>query len=69
MEVDREEESAPITGRITTGVAASPKSRLAIKNILGGPLDDQYQSKRQQKKLLRAAMVKAWVNVVHTSDN
>ena len=68
-EVDREEESSPTTGRITTGVAASPESRPTINYILGGPLDDQYQLKRQQKKLLRAAMVKARVNVVHTSDS
>ena len=43
---------------------APPESRLTINNILGGPLDDQYQLKRQQKKLLRVATVKARVNVV-----
>ena len=68
-EVDREEESAPTVGRIITGVAVPLESRPSINYILGGPLDDQYQSKPQQKKLLRAATVKAWVNVVHTSDS
>ena len=32
---------------------------------MGGPSDDQYQSKGQQKKLLRAATVKVRVNVIH----
>ena len=68
-EVDHGEESAPTTGRITTGVAALSESRLAINYLLGGPLDDLYQSKRQQKKLLRAATIKARVNVVHTRDS
>ena len=68
-EVDSEEESAPTVSRITTGVAAQPESKPAINYILGGPLDNQCQSKRQQKKLLRAAMVKARVNAVHTSSS
>ena len=68
-EVDHEEESAPTAGRITTGVAALPESRPAINSILGGLLDDQYQAKRQQKKLIRAATVKAQLNDVHTSGS
>ena len=32
---------------------------------MGGPSDDQYQSKGQQKKLLRVATVKVKVNVIH----
>ena len=39
-EVDRKEEPAPTTGRITTDAVAPPKSRPAINYILGGPLDD-----------------------------
>ena len=66
-EVDHGEESEPTVDKITTGAAASPDFRPAINYILGGSLDDQYQSKRQQKKLLRAATVKAQVNAVHTS--
>ena len=37
--------------------------------ILGGLSDDQYQSKRQQKKLLRAATIKARVNAIHTGSS
>ena len=47
-------------------MAAPSESRPAINYILGGPSDNQYQSKRKQKKLLRAATVKARVNSVHT---
>ena len=68
-EVDHGEESTPTVDRITTGAAARLKSRPAINYILGGPFDDQYQSKRQQKKLLRAVMIKARVNVVDTRGN
>ena len=45
------------------------ESRSAINYILGGLSDDQYQSKRQQKKLLRSATVKAQVNVVQTGGS
>ena len=41
------------------------ESRPAINYILGGPFDDQYQLKCQQKKFLRAATVKARVNAIH----
>ena len=68
-EVDSEEESAPTAGRITTSVAAPPESRPTINYKLGGLLEDQYQSKRQQKKLLRAATIKAQVNAIHTSGS
>ena len=64
-EVDHGDESMPTTYRITVSVVAPFESRPAINYILRGPFDDQYQSKRQRKKLLRAAMVKARVNSVH----
>ena len=40
-----------------------------INYILGGPIDDQYQSKRQRRKLLRAATVRARVNTISTPGN
>ena len=36
---------------------------------MGGPADDQYQSKRQQKRLVIAATVKAKVNADHTESS
>ena len=68
-EVNREEGSAPTSGKITTDIVMLPKPRLSINYILGVPLDDQYQSKCQQKKLLRVAMVKSCVNAIHTSGS
>ena len=64
-EVDHRAESGPPTDKITTDAAVLSKPRPTINYILGGPFDDQYQSKRQQKKLLRAAIVKVLVNVIH----
>ena len=65
-EVDRGVESAPITDKIAAGTVAPSESKLAKNYLLGGPFDDQYQLKRQQKKLLRSTTVKARVNTVHT---
>ena len=69
MDADREEESAPTAGRITLDVVAPLEPRPTINYILGGSFDDQYQSKRQQKKLMRSATVKAQVNAIHTSGS
>ena len=49
----------PIVDRITVGATALSESRPAINYILGGPFDNQYQSKCQHNKLLRVATVKA----------
>ena len=64
-EADRAEESAPTVDRTTVDIPALFKSRSTINYILGGSLDNQYQLKCQHKKLLRAATVKARVNIVH----
>ena len=65
-EVDREAEFGPPADKITVDVVIPLESRPAINYILGGSSDDQYQLKGQQKKLLRAATIKARVNVIHT---
>ena len=65
-EIDHKVESGQAEDRVTIVVAAPSKSRSIINNILGGPSDDQCWSKRQQKKLLRAATVKARKNGIHT---
>ena len=67
-ELDYWVESRKPTSRITASPTAPPKPRPTINYLLGGPTDDQYQSKHQQKKLVRAAMVKVRVNVVHTES-
>ena len=50
---------------IVAGVVTSSEHRPVINYILDGLSDEQYQSKRQQKKILRAATVKARVNAIH----
>ena len=65
-EVDHKEESRQAEDQVTAGAAIPTESRPTINYILSGPSDDQYQSKHQQKRLLRAATVKARVNVIHT---
>ena len=52
----------------TATTIAFLESGLAINYILGGLFDNQYQSKRQQKKLLRATIIKARVNAVHMEN-
>ena len=41
------------------------ESRPSINYILGDPSNDRYQSKRQQRKLLRASTIKVRVNAIH----
>ena len=60
--VDHAAESRPIVDRITTGTTTPSELRPIINYVLGGSFDDKYQSKCQQKKLLRAATVKALVD-------
>ena len=64
-EIDYGVESGQVADRVTIAATILSESRPTINYILGGPSDKQYQSKRQQKKLLRVATVKAWINVVH----
>ena len=67
-EIDHGVESGQVVDRVTASMVAPSDSRPTINYILGGPCDDQYQSKSEQKKILRAAIVKARVNVVHTGS-
>ena len=51
-EMARGAEAAPAVERITASVELSPEPRPTINYILGGPIDDQYQSKHQKRRLL-----------------
>ena len=64
-ELDHQVESGQATNRITANATVPLESKPAINYILGGPSNDQYSSKHQQKKLLRASTVKAKVNSIH----
>ena len=67
-EADHIEELGQAANKIIVGAMIPSESRPAINYILSGQFDDQYQSKSQQKKLLRAVTVKFRVNDVHTED-
>ena len=67
-ETVRRAKVAPTVERISTNAELPPEPWLTINYILGGPTDDQYQSKRQKKRLLRAATVCARVNTIHVPD-
>ena len=62
-------EAAPAVKRIAASVELSPEPRPTINYILGGLADDQYQSKPQNKRLMHAATLQAWVNIVHVPNN
>ena len=69
QETVRGAEAAPTVERITASTELPPEPRPTINYILGGPADDQYQSKRQKKRLSRAATVWARVNYIHVPNN
>ena len=64
-ETVRRAEVAHAVERTVTSSKLPPEPRLTINYILSGPTDDQYQSKLQKKRLLRAATVQARVNTIH----
>ena len=49
---DPEAKAASAVERITTNVELPPKPQPTINYILGGPVNDQYQSKSQKRRLL-----------------
>ena len=62
-------EAAPMVERRAVGVELHLELRPTINYILGGPIDDRYQSKRQKKRLLCTTTVRAWINTIHAPDN
>ena len=54
---------------LTVDAELLPEPRPTINYILGGPTDDQYQSKHQNKRLLYVATVQALINKIHAPDN
>ena len=62
-------ETALVADRAVTTVELSSEPRPTIKFVLGGPLDDQYQSKKQRRKMLRAASVRARISTISTPES
>ena len=69
QELARPVEIALVAKRIAASSELPSEPRPTINYILGGPVDDQYQSNRQRKKFLRVAIVRVQVNTISTSDS
>ena len=62
-------ETAPPSNKVVVTAEHSLKPRPTINFILGGPVDDQYQSKRQRQKMLRAASIRVRINTINTPES
>ena len=60
---------APTSNRVVVGVEHSSEPRPTIKFIPGGPVDDQYQSKRQRQKMLCTASIRVRINTINTLES
>ena len=63
-EPTREATTAPSADRVVADTEHASGPRPTINFILGGPADSQYQSKKQWRRMLREASVRARVNTV-----
>ena len=63
-EPTREAIAASPTDRVVVNTLQDSGPRPTINFILGGPAENQYQSKKQRRRMLRAASIKARVNTV-----
>ena len=61
--------TSPTADKVVVDIEHASGPRPAINFILGGPADSQYQSKKQRRKMLRAASVRARVNTFRTREN
>ena len=59
----------PIADRVVVDIEHASGPRPAINFILGGLADRQYQSKKQRRKMLCVASVRARVNTVSAQEN
>ena len=55
---------APTADRAVVDIEHALEPRPTINFILGGPADSRYQSKKQRRRMLRAASIRARVNTV-----
>ena len=58
------ETAAPTVDRAVADIEHASGPRPTINFILRGPVDSQYQSKKQRRRMLRATSVRAKVNTV-----
>ena len=63
-EPTREATAAPPADRVVADTEHASGLQPIINFILGGPANSQYQSKKQRRRMLRAASVRARVNTI-----
>ena len=68
-EPTRGAEAATITSGAVAEIEHAPGPRSTINFILGGPVDNQYRSKKQRRRMLRTASVRARVNALSDQGN
>ena len=68
-EPSRGTETAPAANRAIVTTEHPSEPRPTINFVLGGPIDDQYQSKKQRQKMLHAATINARVNTICTLES
>ena len=56
--------ATPTSDRAVVEIQHAPEPRPTINFILGGPADNEYQSKKQRRRMLRTALVRARINTV-----
>ena len=55
---------APTADRAIAEIEHAPEPRPTINFILGGPADNQYQSKKQRRRMIQEALIRSKVNVI-----
>ena len=63
-ELTRGAAAATTAGGAVVEIKHAPGPRPTINFILGGPADNQYQSKKHRRRMLRTASVRARVNTI-----
>ena len=68
-EPTRTTETSPASNRVVVASEHSSEPRPTINFIPGGPIDDQYQSKRQRQKMLYTASIRVRINTINTLES
>ena len=68
-EPTRATETAPALNRAIVATEHLSESQPTINFILGGPVDDQYQSRRQRRKMLHTASTRVRINTISTPES
>ena len=62
-------ETTPATDKAIAAAKHPSEPQPTTNFVMGGPIDDQYQSKRQRRKMLRVASIKARISTISTLES